>query len=206
MPRCRTKRWIEYRVGIHQGDIFGYGVNVAARLEGLTQPGGICVSARVQEDAAGCLDLAFAAGTSAALRNWAGQPDIAIEYLEAALRLSPRARIGTSLAIIGYAHFLGLRFDEAALKPILAIQEDLGYATPYRVLAACYTDMGRLDDAREIVAQLRAITPAVIPDAGYLRNAEHRELLLSGLRLAAGEALPPGEQRSADAVGEEIVE
>jgi hypothetical protein len=27
----------------------------------------------------------------------------------------------------------------------------------------------------------------VIPDASYLRNAEHRELLLSGLRLAAGE-------------------
>jgi len=27
----------------------------------------------------------------------------------------------------------------------------------------------------------------VIPDAGHLRNAEHRELFLSGLRLAAGE-------------------
>ena len=48
--------------------------------------------------------------------------------------------------------------------------------------------MGRLDDAREIVARLRAITSVVIPDASYLRNAEHRELFLSGLRLAAGEA------------------
>ena len=35
------------------------GVNVAARLEGLAEPGGICVSARVQEDAAGKLDLTF---------------------------------------------------------------------------------------------------------------------------------------------------
>ena len=45
--------------------------------------------------------------------------------------------------------------------------------------------MGRLDDAREIVARLRAITSVVIPDATFLRNAEHRELFLSGLRLAA---------------------
>src|SRR6516225_8427896 len=59
-------RRLEFRVGIHQGDIvvedgdiFGDGVNVAARLEGLAEPGSICVSSRVQEDAVGRLDLAF---------------------------------------------------------------------------------------------------------------------------------------------------
>ena len=34
-------------------------MNVAARLEGLAQPGGICVSARVQGDTTGKLDLIF---------------------------------------------------------------------------------------------------------------------------------------------------
>jgi hypothetical protein len=46
--------------------------------------------------------------------------------------------------------------------------------------------MGRLDDAREIVTRLQGISSFVIPDASFLRNAEHRELFLSGLRLAAG--------------------
>ena len=57
---------IEFRIGLHQGDvviedndIFGDAVNAAARLEGLAEPGGICVSARVRGDASGKLDLAF---------------------------------------------------------------------------------------------------------------------------------------------------
>lgn len=57
----------------------------------------------------------------------------------------------------------------------------------YRYLAACYAQMGRLDEAREIVARLGAITPLVVSNADYLRNYEQRELLTSGLRLAAGE-------------------
>jgi adenylate cyclase len=124
---------------------------------------------------------------SGVLRIWAGQPDIAIEHIEAALRLSPRARIGMSLFSIGQAHFLSRRFDEAVPKLRLAIQEDRSFPLAYRFLAACYAHMGRLDDAREIVERLRAITPVVMPDASFLRNPEHRELFLSGLRLAAGE-------------------
>ncbi len=57
---------IQWRIGINvgdvvveDGDIFGDGVNIAARLQTLAAPGGICVSARVQEDAAGKMDLAF---------------------------------------------------------------------------------------------------------------------------------------------------
>ena len=59
-------RRIVFRVGVHQGDIlgegediFGDGVNVAARLETLCEPGGVRISARVQEDLEGRLDLPF---------------------------------------------------------------------------------------------------------------------------------------------------
>jgi len=47
--------------------------------------------------------------------------------------------------------------------------------------------MGRLGDARAMVERLRAITPNVMPNIALFRNPEHRELFLSGLRLAAGE-------------------
>jgi adenylate cyclase len=124
---------------------------------------------------------------SGTLRYWAGQPDIAIQHIKVALRLSPRARIGTTLAAIGCAHFLGRRFDEAAPKLLLAIQDDPSHTTPYRFLAACYAHMGRLDEARKVIARLRSIAPVVIPDVSYLRNPEHRDLLLSGLRLAMDE-------------------
>jgi tetratricopeptide (TPR) repeat protein len=140
-------------------------------------------------DRALALNPNFARGwhLSGNLGIWAGEPDIAIEHMEAALRLSPRARIDTSSNDIGCAHFYARRFDEAVPKLLLAIQEDPSFPAPYRYLAACYAHMGRLDDAHEVVARLRAITSVVTPEARQVRNPEHRELFLSGLRLAAGE-------------------
>jgi adenylate cyclase len=72
-------------------------------------------------------------------------------------------------------------------KLLLAIQDDPNYVQPYRYLAACYAQMGRIDRAREVVARLRTITSVVIPRTPHLLNPGHREFFLSGLRLAAGE-------------------
>jgi len=69
-----------------------------------------------------------------------------------------------------------------------SLQEHPGWTPTYRFLAACYAHMGQLDDATKIIERLRAITPLIVPkNAEHWRNPEHRELYLSGLRLAAGE-------------------
>jgi TolB-like protein len=134
------------------------------------------------------LNPSYARGwlVSGLLRLWAGQPDIAIEHCTASLRLSPRGRNGAPYSVIGLAHLFGRRFDQAVPNLLLAIQEDPTDPRPYRNLAACYAHMGRLEDARQMVEEVRSFTPDVIQGADYLRNPEHRELFLSGLRIACG--------------------
>jgi len=65
-PEVPDERCIRFRIGINLGDviveehdIFGDGVNVAARLEGLAEPGGICVSRVVRDQLRDRLDYAF---------------------------------------------------------------------------------------------------------------------------------------------------
>ena len=55
-----------FRIGINVGDIiidgddiFGDGVNVAARLQEIAPPGGVCISSRVHDDVRDRLDVAF---------------------------------------------------------------------------------------------------------------------------------------------------
>jgi TolB-like protein/class 3 adenylate cyclase/Flp pilus assembly protein TadD len=57
---------IEFRIGIHVGDIilddndiFGDGVNIAARLESIAEPGGVCISDDAQRQIRGKIDIAF---------------------------------------------------------------------------------------------------------------------------------------------------
>jgi adenylate cyclase len=140
-------------------------------------------------DKALALNPSFARGwfLSGPLRVWAGQPDLAIEHIEKSLRLNPRARVGNHFWVVGIAEFFLRRFDDAATRMLMAIQQTPAWPWPYRGLAACYAHMGRLDEAREVIERLRALTSELEPPRLPFRNPEHRELFLSGLRLAAGE-------------------
>jgi adenylate cyclase len=67
---------IEFRIGIHVGDIivddndiFGDGVNIAARLEGIAEPGGVCISDDAQRQIRGKVDIAFADMGAQNLKN-----------------------------------------------------------------------------------------------------------------------------------------
>ncbi len=71
----RVKR-IEYRIGIHVGDIiiedddiFGDGVNIAVRLEGIAEPAGICISDDVHRQVRGKIDITFEDMGSQSLKN-----------------------------------------------------------------------------------------------------------------------------------------
>lgn len=102
------------------------------------------------------------------------------------MRLNPRGRLAAPLTLIGGAYLMKRDFDAAVANLQASIQERPGFAMSYRLLAACYAHMGRLDDAREAIDRLRAFTSLIVPRAIPLRNPEHRELFFSGLRLGGG--------------------
>ena len=91
-PEIAEDRRIAFRIGINLGDIivegddiFGDGVNVAARLQEIAPPGGICISSRVHEDVRDRLDTAFDDGGTQTLKNiarpvqvWRWQPGTAV--------------------------------------------------------------------------------------------------------------------------------
>lgn len=92
-------RLITYRIGVHVGDVviegedlLGDGVNIAARLEGQADPGGVLISNRVYEDVIDKLDLTFEDMGELTLKN------IARPVRAHALRTESEARSGAVAA------------------------------------------------------------------------------------------------------------
>jgi adenylate cyclase len=122
------------------------------------------------------------------VHNYRGEGVRALERFRDALRLSPYDDMALFLYTgMARAYFVEQNYEEAIAAGRRALQGNALWAATYRILAACYAHLGRLDEAHATIARLRAISPLVIPNLDQFRNPEHRELLLSGLRLAVGE-------------------
>jgi adenylate cyclase len=109
---------IDFRIGIHVGDIiiddndiFGDGVNIAARLEGIAEPGGVCISDDAQRQIRGKVDLAFDDMGLQTLKNIA-------EPMRAW-----RLRIGTASPATGQTAPDRARHGAAETPPALALPD-----------------------------------------------------------------------------------
>jgi adenylate cyclase len=157
---------IEFRIGIHQGDIvveddgdiFGNGVNIAARLEALAEPGGICVSARVQEDAAGKLDLAFRELGERQLKNIA-RPVRAFAVGPAAHSWHPRPRPRGRAALV------------IAATIVAAVIAAVGWAWP-RLPTALWSSRGPPLEATEVKPAPR-LSIVVLPFANLSTDPDY---------------------------------
>ena len=93
-----SERRIEFRIGIHlgdvveesDGDLMGDGVNIAARLEGVADRRGICISRQVLDQVEGKLDLTYRELGRQNLKNITKPVEVYAIYLEAAA--SPGSR------------------------------------------------------------------------------------------------------------------
>jgi TolB-like protein/class 3 adenylate cyclase len=132
------------------------------------------------------LNPSFAIGwaRSGWLRLWGGRADLAIEHFERSLRLNP-LRKGPASFGIAVGHFFAHRLEKAAAMLLFSLHENPNWAPCHRFLASCYAHLGRLEDARTTVEQLRHVTPILIPPAEHWRIIEQRQFYLAGLRLAA---------------------
>jgi TolB-like protein/class 3 adenylate cyclase/Tfp pilus assembly protein PilF len=115
LPEARRMR---FRIGAHLGDVqiegdrlFGDGVNVAARLQPLAQPGGLCLSAALLEQVQGKLEIAVEDLGDQGLKNlpapvrayraWGGDAKVAAEGGRSSSRLRPLLIAGALLALLG---------------------------------------------------------------------------------------------------------
>jgi len=96
-------RRMHFRIGINQGDvvfddarIYGDGVNIAARLEAIAEPGGICISRKVYEDITGKMQLAFVDLGEQQLKNIA-QP-VRVYRISSEQLAVPRVSVEPALA------------------------------------------------------------------------------------------------------------
>jgi adenylate cyclase len=167
---------IEFRIGIHVGDIiiddndiFGDGVNIAARLEGLAEPGGVCISDDAHRQIRGKIDIAFDDIGEQTLKNIA-EPMRAWHLrltgaAAPATRLSPSSIQVKDLTLPDKPSIVVLPFDNMSAEPgqdyladgiVEAITAALSCIRSFFVIArsSAFTYKGRATNARDIGKEL----------------------------------------------------
>jgi adenylate cyclase len=125
---------------------------------------------------------AFAWFWSGFLRLFTGSADTAIEHFEKSLRLDPRTPMRHfHQAGLGACYFFQRRFADAVAELESSHRQVPSYITASLVLAACYTHMGRLADARATIARLRATSSDTRMRMNMFRDASYQEFYLAGL-------------------------
>ena len=171
-------RRIEFRVGVNVGDvivegddIFGDGVNVAARLEGIAQPGGIAVSAAVRDHVGNRLDLAFEDMGEQTLKNIERPVRVYQRRARRALRqarqsasyatLSRPAKAKPSIAVLPFTNMSGDPEQEYFADGITEdIITDLSKVSGLSVIArnSVFTYKGKHADVQEVGRRFNVAT------------------------------------------------
>jgi adenylate cyclase len=176
---------IVLRIGINLGDVimegddlYGDGVNIAARLEPLAEPGGICISSIVNESIGNRIDVRFQDGGDITVKNidrpirvWRWHPSItAVPSPSIAPNPGPNGA-GQSIAVLPFTNMSGdpeqEYFSDGISEDIIT---DLSKIAGLTVIArnSSFTYKGRSVDVREIGRELgvRSVLEGSIRRAG----------------------------------------
>jgi adenylate cyclase len=158
---------IEFRIGVHVGDIviedddiFGDGVNIAARLEGIAEPGGICISDDAYRQVRGKLDAPFEDKGDQQLKNIASP--VRVYALRAG---TPAAATRAHPELPDKPSIVVLPFDNMSAEPgqdyladgiVEAITAALSHIKSFFVIArnSAFTYKGQAKNVRDIGREL----------------------------------------------------
>ena len=184
--RSAAQPAIVLRIGINLGDvitdgedIYGDGVNIAARLEPLAEPGGVCISSIVNESIGNRIDVRFQDGGEITVKNidrpiriWRWQPASAAANSQKPNVANPAAKVATaSIAVLPFTNMSGDAeqeyFSDGISEDIIT---DLSKIAGLIVIArnSSFTYKGRSVDVRAVGRELgvRSVLEGSIRRAG----------------------------------------
>jgi adenylate cyclase len=135
-------------------------------------------------------NLAEAWRCSGWMKNWLGEPKLAIDHYARAMRLSPLGRWLVDIQSgIAHAHFFLGRYDEASSWAAMAMQDNPDFQAGVRISAAINAMAGRPEEAHETVVRLQRLNPTLRVSTlkhvlGPYRRAEDVARYEEGLRRA----------------------